>query len=328
MNVKTTKNLHLTLDDRVEIQECLSHGMTFKAIGKRIGKDQTTVSKEVKKHIEIVPTAVRRTDGKGNIVVAPCPKLQKPPFCCNPCPMSKRPCSFDKHIYRAKGAQDEYKQVLKESREGIPLTKPEFWEIDRVVSKGIRDTVIGRVGGKCLITFNSVPSNFMFGLLINDKSALAVSEKIKALKRSFHDKCLRFGDTFPEILTDNGGEFADVFTIENSLQGMPETHLFFCDPYQSSQKPHVEKTHSCFRDIVPKGTSFDDWTQENLNLIFSHLNSAKRKNLNGKSALEAFSFWHDPEVATLLGILPIEPLAVMQNKKLLETMGLLSQQPQ
>jgi hypothetical protein len=40
--------------------------MTFKAIGKRIGKDQTTVSKEVKKRIDITPTAVKRTNG--NIV--------------------------------------------------------------------------------------------------------------------------------------------------------------------------------------------------------------------------------------------------------------------
>ena len=42
----TKKNKHLTLEERVEIQECLNHAMTFKAIAARIGKDQTTVSKE------------------------------------------------------------------------------------------------------------------------------------------------------------------------------------------------------------------------------------------------------------------------------------------
>ncbi len=41
MNEK--KNKHMTLADRVEIQECLAKGMTFKAIAKRIMKDQTTV---------------------------------------------------------------------------------------------------------------------------------------------------------------------------------------------------------------------------------------------------------------------------------------------
>jgi IS30 family transposase len=38
----------MTFDDRHEIQSCLDLGMTFKAIAARIGKDQTTISKEVK----------------------------------------------------------------------------------------------------------------------------------------------------------------------------------------------------------------------------------------------------------------------------------------
>ncbi|MBQ7541919.1 MAG: helix-turn-helix domain-containing protein [Clostridia bacterium] len=44
------KNKHMLLEDRIEIQECLCKGMTFKAIAHRIGKDPTTVSKEVKLH--------------------------------------------------------------------------------------------------------------------------------------------------------------------------------------------------------------------------------------------------------------------------------------
>ena len=51
MDKTEKKNKHLTLDDRMEIQECLNKGMTFKAIAKRIEKDPTTVSKEVKLHV-------------------------------------------------------------------------------------------------------------------------------------------------------------------------------------------------------------------------------------------------------------------------------------
>ena len=32
MEAQTMKNKHMTLDDRIEIQECLTKGMTFKAI--------------------------------------------------------------------------------------------------------------------------------------------------------------------------------------------------------------------------------------------------------------------------------------------------------
>jgi len=404
--MENKKHLHLTQDDRIEIQECLSHGMTFKAIARRVGKNQTTVSREVKNRIEIVPTSAVRTDGRGNPVVAVCPKLQKAPFVCNGCGKVKTACSFDKHIYRAKSAQDVYKQTLKESREGIPLTKQEFWDIDKVVTRGIRDgqhlyhilhandlnisiptayrhfhkdyfsisisdlprqvkfkprakkredyipkgvklgrsyndflqykaeldlvtwwemdTVIGRVGGKCVLTFNFVPCNFMFGLLLNDKSAQEVTDKMKALKAKLQMNGLRFGDIFPEILTDNGGEFANVYAIENTLQGLQETNLFFTDPYRSCQKPHVEKTHTCFRSIVPKGTSFDNFTQENLDLIFSHVNSAKRRGLCGKTAFETFGFWHSNTVAECLGVSQIDPLSVVQNKKLLHQLNLLT----
>ena len=33
------KNKHMTLDDRIEIQECLNKGMTFKAIGQETTPD-------------------------------------------------------------------------------------------------------------------------------------------------------------------------------------------------------------------------------------------------------------------------------------------------
>ena len=37
------KNKHLTIEQRKEIEACLDHGVTFKAIARRIGKDPTTV---------------------------------------------------------------------------------------------------------------------------------------------------------------------------------------------------------------------------------------------------------------------------------------------
>ena len=51
-NTNSKPKKHLTLNDRIEIQDCLYHGMTFKAIGERICKDQTSISKEIKKHIQ------------------------------------------------------------------------------------------------------------------------------------------------------------------------------------------------------------------------------------------------------------------------------------
>lgn len=45
------KRKHLTLADRIQIERGLDSNKNFTEIGKEIGKDPTTVSKEVRKHI-------------------------------------------------------------------------------------------------------------------------------------------------------------------------------------------------------------------------------------------------------------------------------------
>ena len=399
-DLNSTKFKHLTLDDRTEIQMCLDRGVTFKAIAARVGKDQTTISKEVKRHIKVNPTSTKKFDKHGNLIANICPLLLKAPFVCNPCRKRHNQCGFQKQYYNAKAAQKDYETLLVEAREGIPLNKQEFYEIDAIISTGIRkgqhlyhimatnnlgvskstvyrhlnrgylsaskidfprvvkfkprhkhhdqyvpkaakvgrtyedflafieennvthwtemDTVIGRVGGKVIITFVFTLCNFMFGLLLNDKSCLEVSEKITALKVTLSGKGFVFGEVIPLLLTDNGGEFSNVLAIENNAAGERETCLFFCDPYRACQKPKVEKNHTLFRDIVPKGSSFDHFTQDTVNLIFSHVNSVKRKSLGGKTPYEVFAFTYGADIATLLGITPVSAGEVNQSPSLLK----------
>jgi IS30 family transposase len=62
----------------------------------------------------------------------------KAPFVCNPC-QRKQACRLTKRYYLAKHAQAEYEKLLVESREGIPLQKEEFYEIDRIISEKVKD---------------------------------------------------------------------------------------------------------------------------------------------------------------------------------------------
>jgi len=401
MKTETTKHKHLTLEEREEIQSCLACGVSFKAIASRIGKDPTTVSKEVKRHITVVTPNVKRYDIDGKpLENAICPKLLKAPFVCNGCKNHRRQCAFTKHLYYAKEAQKEYEALLVEAREGIPLNKAEFYEMDRVVSGGMKngqhiyhilqsnslnvslptvyrhlhrgwlsaskfdaprilkfkqrkqqrpdcvpkairqgrtyvdflafteengitswvemDTVIGRIGGKVIMTFDFTFCNFMFGLLLDNKTAAEASGKIRTLKERFTAEGLRFGDVLPLLLTDNGGEFADISAFMADIYGEVETELFFCDPMQSCQKAKVEKNHTLFRDIIPKGQSFDSFTQDTVNLIFSHVNSVKRKSLNGKTPYEMFAFTYGKDVSDILGIQQVPAEQVVQSPKLLK----------
>lgn len=87
------KYKHMSLDDRIEIQEYLNKGMTFKAICKRIGKDQTTVSKKVKKHLIVYTNSFIKTK-KCYL------KLLKAPFVCNGCKKKNyNNCRYPKQKY-------------------------------------------------------------------------------------------------------------------------------------------------------------------------------------------------------------------------------------
>ena len=180
------------------------------------------------------------------------------------------------------------------------------------------DTVIGRIGGKVIMTFQFVNVDFMFGLLLDNKTAAEAARKIRLLKEKLLSADLSFADAFPVLLTDNGGEFSDVSSFENGLDEQPETRMFFCDPNAPYQKPHVENNHTLLRGIVESGTSFDNFTQENVNLIFSHINSVKRKQFNGKSSYDMFTFTYSKKLAEALGISFVAPKDVIQTSKLLK----------
>lgn len=122
----------MTLDDRIEIQKCLNKGMTFKAIGERIGKSRTTISREVKIHMGPHTNSFVRTDEV-------CPKLLKALFVCNGCEKKSRSnCPYRRQLYTAKKAQAEYDTVLVESRTGIPLNKESFYETERIISEAVQ----------------------------------------------------------------------------------------------------------------------------------------------------------------------------------------------
>ena len=384
-----TKHKHLTLSDRNDIQLGLERGETFKAIGQSILKDPTTVSKEVKRNRQV------RESTCDNL---PCPLLDKAPFVCNDCPKRRQNCGYKKIFYLAKQAQKQYEQTLVESREGTPLNSKTFWDMDKVISDGVKkgqhiyhilkthnldvssstvyrhirkgylsiapidlaravkfkerrksklpsipkeakkgrsyedfqnylalnqldywlemDTVMGRMGGKVLLTFNLSFCNFIFARLLDNKTALEVTKHLYKIKNTLHQADKDFFQLFPVILTDNGGEFARVDDIEMDVRG--ESKLFFCDPNRSDQKGRIEKNHTLIRDILPKGTSFDNLTQEDINLVCSHVNSVKRAALNGKSAYELFAFTYGEEIPKLLGISKIPAEDVCQSSTLLQ----------
>lgn len=62
--------------------------------------------------------------------------------------------------------------------------------------------------------------------------------------------------------------------------------MFYCDPMASWQKAHIEKNHEFIRYVLPKGKTFNPYTQEDITLLMNHINSTRRPGLGNKAPYE------------------------------------------
>ena len=418
------KNKHLSFDDRLEIERCLKENLSFKQIGKNIGKDCTTISKEIKNHITFKnsgavgrpffdwinrfncphKTKCSRCNPKicEHYQKEICKKLSKPPYVCNGCPQ-KRICTLSKQLYDAIYANKEYKENLIESRTGITYSKKEIEnlnnilvplikeqkqsihhavinnkntimcsekEIYNLINSGVlkvrnidltrkvryrttstnktsykidkeclnnrkyedyikfinenpdvniveMDTVEGIKGGIVLLTIHFVNCSFMLAFLREHNDAQSVINIFNSIEDEL--KIDLFKKLFPVILTDNGSKFSNPLEIEFSHKtGEQRTQIFYCEPGRPDQKGSCEVNHEMIRRILPKCTSFDDLTQEDINKMMSHINSYKRKKLNNCSPLQLFSIMYDKNIAKQFGIIEINFNDINLSKNLLK----------
>lgn len=173
------------------------------------------------------------------------------------------------------------------------------------------DTVIGSIGGKVLFTIY-LPGGIMLGFLRDAKTSQTCTRVFNELWEIAGPEFFR--KLFFVILTDNGTEFSDPEMIEkyrpdpihNSTKKVSRgIHLFYCDPYCSSQKPHVERYHREIRRILEHGTSFNSLCQDDINLVFSNVNSYSRGVLDGGTAYDEFIRLHGETGRTFLDRLGI-----------------------
>lgn len=141
------------------------------------------------------------------------------------------------------------------------------------------DTVIGTVEtGKVLLTLLFREFNFMIARLIPDKSSKSVKDELDKIEKVIGTELYK--RVFKYILTDNGGEFQRPEELETGIDGSKRSSIYYCEPNRSDQKAKVEKNHEYIRYIIPKGTSMDNYTQTDIDLMMSHINSTARELLN------------------------------------------------
>ena len=176
------------------------------------------------------------------------------------------------------------------------------------------DTVEGVKGESLLLTLLWRQANFMLAFKIENKEPDSVNAFFSYLKEILGYE--KFHELLPIILTDNGIEFSKPDEIEFNGYHVYKTRLFYCDPGHSEQKGKIEVNHEYTRRFIPKGISFDTYSQDDINLMLNHINSVKRDSLNGDNPYTLMKDFLPREIIELFDIKEIEQKEIILKNKL------------
>lgn len=178
------------------------------------------------------------------------------------------------------------------------------------------DSVEGTKGGKVLLTIHFVSSSLMLAFLRDSNDSQSVLDIFDRLYLELHPDI--FQELFPVLLADNGSEFSNPSRIEFDKQENLRCHMFYCNPSAPYQKGAAENNHEFIRRVIPKGKDFSLYSQEQISLMMSHINSYLRKNLGNKSPYETFAFQYGEDILKKLGLRKISPAEIILSPELLK----------
>ena len=144
----TNENKHLTLAEREIILTGITNGSTKTAIARILGKEKSTIGKEIKLHRVLshkcgMPLECARYKGcvYGRKCTLDCPEYEpfycsrrdRSPGACNGCKKWTH-CRFDKYTYSPAQADKEYRETLVDSRLGVNLTSSEAARMGEIIA--------------------------------------------------------------------------------------------------------------------------------------------------------------------------------------------------
>lgn len=138
----SNKNSHLTADERIIIQCGIENNSSKKSIADTLGKDKSTICKEIKLHrtlsykskytVECLdagkcPNKYTHYCSKECPAYKPfvCKRRDRSPGACNGCDIFKK-CRYNKYLYDANDAQDDYLELLVGTRSGVNASVEEI----------------------------------------------------------------------------------------------------------------------------------------------------------------------------------------------------------
>lgn len=153
------------------------------------------------------------------------------------------------------------------------------WEMDSVLGarKKSKNTLL-------TITERKTRNEIIFKL--PDHSASAVISCLDQLEGKWGKELFR--KVFKTITVDNGTEFSNCEGMERSVFGGKRTKVYYCHAYSSWERGTNEVTNKLARRKVPKGSDFDNRTNEEIKEIEKWMNHYPRRIHGYRTAGELF----------------------------------------
>jgi transposase, IS30 family len=145
------------------------------------------------------------------------------------------------------------------------------------------DLVLGSKQSGAILTLVDRKARHLKARKVLSKNA---DEVAQAVVDVFQDTPISWVKT---ITFDNGTEFAHHQEMASHLP----VDIYFADPYASYQRGTNENTNGLIRRYLPKGTSFENLTQHQLDIIVEEINNRPKKCLGYRTPNEVFQEQRD-----------------------------------
>ena len=143
----SNKNKHLTREERIIIETGIRNGSSKKSIADTLGKDKSTIAKEIKLHriqtnkMNLALECVNYKTCKlgrhcktacSNYVPFTCTRRDRSPGACNGCGKLQH-CHYDHFKYDPVATDQQYHSTLIESRASIDISEEKLKRIGKII---------------------------------------------------------------------------------------------------------------------------------------------------------------------------------------------------
>ena len=179
-------------------------------------------------------------------------------------------------IYRKRGAAKDTRGII---RDRVDISeRPAIVDQKQRIGDFEIDTVTGQNHKGALLTINDRVSSMVWIAKLNGKNVEDLAQKTIEVLTPIKQWAYT-------ITADNGKEFADHKTISQSLA----IDFYFAKPYHSWERGANENTNGLIRQYFPKGSSFENITNQDVEKVQNILNNRPRKKLGFLTPIEFLS---------------------------------------